>query len=79
VGKVASFDLPIESVMTKDPVCERPETTVAYALNLMSHGGFRHLPIVDQDMMPIGILSVKDVVDYLVGKMMEGLVDRAKI
>jgi CBS domain-containing protein len=58
--------------MTADPVRERPETTIAFALTLMSNGGFRHLPIVDDEDQPIGILSVKDVVDFLVQKMMAG-------
>jgi CBS domain-containing protein len=52
--------------MTKDPVAQPPDITTAYALNLMSHGGFRHLPLVDQDQIPIGIVSVKDVLDYIV-------------
>jgi CBS domain-containing protein len=28
-------------------------------------GGFRHVPLVDSDGRPVGILSVKDIVDYL--------------
>ena len=31
----------------------------------MSLGGYRHLPIVDQDIEPIGIISVKDVIDNI--------------
>lgn len=57
---------PISEFMTKDPVTESPDATLAFALNLMSHGGFRHLPLVDGDNHPIGIISVKDVVDYIV-------------
>lgn len=63
----------ISSVMTRDPVTEVPETTIAFALNLMSHGGFRHIPIVDADKTPVGIVSVKDVVDYLVQSLTEDL------
>jgi CBS domain-containing protein len=32
----------------------------------MSVGGFRHVPLVDDERRPAGILSVKDIVDYLV-------------
>jgi len=28
--------------------------------------GFRHLPVVDDDGRPVGVLSIKDVVHYLV-------------
>jgi CBS domain-containing protein len=69
------FQDPIETVMTPDPVREHALATIAFALTLMSHGGFRHLPIVDEDDSPIGILSVKEVMDFLVAKMLEGLVE----
>lgn len=57
---------PITLFMTKDPVAEGPDATIAFALNLMSSGGFRHLPLVDAEGGPIGIVSVKDVVDFIV-------------
>ena len=66
---------PVERYMTADPVAEGPEITVAFALNLMSLGGFRHLPIVDEKRLPVGLLSVKDVVDYLVIRMTEDLLN----
>jgi CBS domain-containing protein len=71
----ASFDekVPVKDYMTKHPISERPEASLAFALNLMSNGGFRHIPIVDQEGIPIGIISVKDVVDYIVGKMLNSI------
>jgi len=74
MGKVdALAGAVVSDYMTKDPVRERPEASIAFALNLMSHGGFRHVPIVDQDDVPIGIVSVKDVVDHIVRKMLEAI------
>ncbi len=67
-AKVADF-------MTIDPVAEPPTITIAYALNLMSHGGFRHLPLIDQERIPIGIVSVKDVVDYIVDSYTDALLN----
>ncbi len=61
--------------MTPDPVCQPADITVAYALNLMSHGGFRHLPLVDSDHLPIGIVSVKDVLDHLVNGFFDELLN----
>lgn len=63
----------VKDFMTKHPVAERPEASLAFALNLMSNGGFRHIPIVDQEGMPIGMISVKDVVDYIVSKMLASI------
>lgn len=74
MGKVDSLkDAIVSDFMTKNPVRERPEASIAFALNLMSHGGFRHVPIVDQDDVPIGIVSVKDVVDHIVTRMLEAI------
>jgi len=67
--------LVVDNYMTKDPTTERPDTTVAYALNLMSHGGFRNIPITDTQGFPIGVLSVKDVVDALVQSFTKDLLD----
>jgi CBS domain-containing protein len=32
----------------------------------MSVGGYRHVPLVDGGGRPVGVVSVKDIVDYLV-------------
>lgn len=65
----------VADFMTVDPVAEPAIITIAYALNLMSHGGFRHLPLIDQERIPIGILSVKDVVDYIVDSYTDALLN----
>ena len=39
---------------------------MAYALNKMSVGGFRHIPVVDDEYRPAFVVSVRDVVEFLV-------------
>ena len=56
----------VDSVMTPKPETLRSTDTLAFALNRMSDGGYRHVPIVSRDGTPIGVLSVKDVVTFLV-------------
>jgi len=58
--------LPIGDVMTPDPECLAVDSTVAHALNKMSVGGFRHVPVVDQEHRPAFVVSVRDVVEFLV-------------
>lgn len=58
--------LPLEQVMTPDPECLTDDGTVADVLRLMSVGGFRHVPIVDERGHPVCVVSVRDVVDLLV-------------
>jgi CBS domain-containing protein len=65
----------VKDFMTPDPVCERPDASLAFALNLMSNGGFRHVPIVDSDRMPIGVVSIKDVVEHIVSKLIKAIHD----
>ena len=63
----------IAEYMTKDPVCQPPDCTIAYALNLMSQGGFRNLPVVNDEGTILGVVSTKDVVDYIVTSFTEDL------
>ena len=56
---------PISDVMTPHPVTVHPKDSIATALRRMEEGGYRHLPVVVDD-KPVGILSVKRIVHYLV-------------
>ena len=39
---------------------------IVYALNKMSVGGFRHVPVVDDERRPAFVISVRDIVSFLV-------------
>jgi len=56
----------VDAVMTHDPEALSPNDLVTYALNKMSVGGFRHIPLVDEDAHPVGIVSMRNVVDFIV-------------
>jgi CBS domain-containing protein len=55
----------VGTVMTADPEALTADAPIAFALNLMSEGGFRHVPLVDNAHRPVGVLSVKHIVSYL--------------
>jgi CBS domain-containing protein len=65
--KVEDADLgrPIQALMTPDPEVLTLDDPIVYALNKMSVGGFRHVPLVDDARRPVGIVSVKDIIDYI--------------
>lgn len=65
----------VSEFMTPEPVTVQNDDTIAYSLMLMSQGGFRHLPIVDQENVPTGIISVKEVIDYLATQQLDSLLD----
>ena len=52
-------------IMTRDPEVVKPSDPLALALNKMSLCRFRHIPVIDDDGKPISILSIKDVLVYL--------------
>ena len=52
--------------MTVNPQTLRPEDELVYALNLMSVGGFRHVPIVNDNGQPVAVVSMRDIVEYIV-------------
>ena len=58
--------LPLAEVMTPNPETLSVRSAIAYALNKMSVGGFRHIPVVDDEFRPAFVVSVRDVVEFLV-------------
>jgi len=53
-------------VMTANPEYLLMDDEVAFALNRMHVGGFRHIPLVNGDGIPEAILSVQDIATYLI-------------
>ena len=59
------MDVPIAEIMTPSPVTLDARDSIAYALHAMDLGGYRHMPIVDEEGRPIGIISVRDILGFL--------------
>ena len=57
----AALEMQVTAFMTRSPHTGTPATTVAEAMQLMTDGRFRHLPIL-QDNKMIGMISIGDVV-----------------
>jgi CBS domain-containing protein len=58
--------VPVGKVMSPAPEALRPGDGVAYALNKMAVGRFRHVPVVDAAGSPAGMLTARDLIDFLV-------------
>jgi CBS domain-containing protein len=56
---------PVGECMTPDPVTVHPKEPIGSAVRRMEEGGYRHLPVVDGS-KPVGILSVRRIMHYLV-------------
>lgn len=55
----------VREVMTPEPECVEEWTSVAYAINRMAIGGYRNIPVVTKDQKPLGVVTIFDVIDYL--------------
>ena len=71
VDRVVAAELdvgqPIGGEMTRSPKTIQNSQSIQNAIEMMEGGGYRHLPVLKEDAQPAGVLSVKDVVHYLVG------------
>jgi CBS domain-containing protein len=58
----------VMEVMTPNPEYVRADAPIAYVLNIMALGGFRHVPVLAQDGTPLSIISIQDVLAYLMDR-----------
>jgi len=56
----------VETVMSMNPEYLYVYDEIAYALNRMQMGGFRHIPLINAHGNPIGVVSMRDITDFLV-------------
>jgi CBS domain-containing protein len=57
---------PVREVMTPDPKTLTRHDNVQKAVEVMGEGGYRHMPVLGDDGRPMGVLSVKEIIHYLV-------------
>lgn len=65
VYAVLDHTLDIESIMTKDPECIQETCTIRDAAERLSKGKFHSLPVVNDLHEIKGIVTTKDLIDYL--------------
>lgn len=55
----------VSEVMTRDPHCVPPSTTIGEAMQVVTRGCFRHLPVVENGQV-LGLVSSGDLTHWLV-------------
>ena len=58
---VRTMEMTAGQLMTRTVQVAHPDTTVDQAMQIMTKGRFRHLPVMDHDTL-IGLISIGDVV-----------------
>ncbi len=61
-----SLQLQLAEVLSSPVVSVAPRESIASAIRRMQEGGYRHLPVVEPGGRPLGVLSAKRIVHYLV-------------
>ncbi len=66
IGERVDLDSPITDVMTTDLASVKESDKIAHAILLLHERGLRHLPVLDDQGGPIGLITVRRVMEYLV-------------
>lgn len=64
--KQVNLGEPIGRYMSPHPTTVRLEDTIGWAIRTMHRGHYRHLPVVDKAGRAVKLLSVKNIIHYLV-------------
>lgn len=59
---------PISEFMTPNPQILSVDDKIAFAVQRMDLGGFRHVPLVDEHGQLTGVISVRDILQYVMQK-----------
>lgn len=61
----ATLTSKITEIMTRDPESLQRHDSIAFAMNKMHVGGFRHVPIVTADGTPEYVISIRDLIAFV--------------
>lgn len=65
----------VREIMTPDPEVFEPEDSIAFVLNAMHVGGYRHIPVVDEEGRPLAVISIKDIVGFILDHFSEDVLN----
>ncbi|MCS7102793.1 MAG: CBS domain-containing protein [Candidatus Korarchaeum sp.] len=61
-GKIGK-GIPIHMMMTENPITISPSDPITEALRKMRDADVKHLPVVDKENKPVGVIASRDVLD----------------
>ena len=74
-GKKLAEQRKLKEFMTSKVEGFQPEDSVAFVLNAMHVGGYRHVPVVDESGKPLAVISIKDIVGFLIEHFSEDILN----
>jgi CBS domain-containing protein len=76
--KVTGNDLgsaEVSTVMTRNPDTLPLHASIAFALQRMDLEGYRHIPLVDDDGCPLGLVAERDIVAWIVDQFPDSIMN----
>lgn len=65
IGEPADLSKPVDTLMATHPRTLSPDDTLLAAIDLMTRGGYRHVPLTDGTGRLVGLISAHDLVDHI--------------
>ena len=65
LGRDETLQQPVTRLMTPTPVCVRATESVRKVVSLMHDGGFRQIPVVDEEHRVLACVRHRDVAEFL--------------
>lgn len=64
---LATLNKRVHQIMTRHPITLRPQSTIKEAVTLLLAHGISCIPVVDDDLKPVGIATWRDLLKALAG------------
>jgi len=74
-GKKNVSKMTLRDVMTPKVEGLQADDSIAFVLNTMHVGGYRHVPIMNEEGLPVAVISIKDIVAFIIDHFQEDLVN----
>ncbi len=55
----------VYEIMSENPITVKPDDDILTVIRRMREANVRHLPVIDEDGRPVGIISYRDVLDLI--------------
>ena len=68
----------LREVATPEPMTVQPDSPIRECAELVKSRGVRHVPVVDRTGRPVGIVSSRDFLSYIVDEL-ESLIEKANL
>ena len=65
IGSLSETYFTLKEIMTASPTTLLPDVSLEKALQVMTEGGYRHVPLVDSENRIFGVVAARNIVSYI--------------